>query len=259
VAFPKSARVGTIPPIPTSPRISDYTSTCRNGANLASPTLSAWLHHPVKSFREFYYRRESTDTPGNTAHVAIFSSPETVAAYVERLDTTTLAFAIDAAHIIGIVPPHQGSEYIILDNACGTGAAVEWIINEFGKQGVHLDITATDHSAVMMNEVAKRRERLNWGDNVKSILMDAQVHLSINYGLISGAQISSKYIYSCFHDIWNHVDSGLRQCAKKYLSCVAEEWTSCDNIVESSRALGLSRQCSENRSTKSQIPSTKIL
>jgi hypothetical protein len=254
VAFPC-----TTPPIPTSLHFSDFTSTCRNGANLASPTLSAWLHHPVKSFREFCYGRESTDTLGNTTQVAIFSNPETVAAYVERLDTTTLTFAIDAAHIIDVVPPRQGSEYIILDDACGTGAAVEWIINEFDKQGVRLDITATDHSAVMMNEVAKRRERLDWGHNVKSILMDAQVCLSINYGLISGAQISSKYIYSCFHDVWNHVDSQLRECAKKYSSCVAKEWTSCDNIMESSRALELSRPCSKNRPTKSQIPSTKIL
>jgi hypothetical protein len=40
---------------------------------------------------------------------------------------------------------------------------------------MELDITATDYSAVMMNEVTNRRERLNWGKNVKSLIMDAQV------------------------------------------------------------------------------------
>ena len=49
------------------------------------------------------------------------------------------------------------------------------MIKEFNKAGVQLDITATDHSAVMMNEVTKRRHRLDWGHNVKSIIMDAQV------------------------------------------------------------------------------------
>jgi ubiquinone/menaquinone biosynthesis C-methylase UbiE len=73
------------------------------------------------------------------------------------------------------VPPQKDIEYVILDNACGTGAAVEWIIDAFDKAGVPLDITATDHSAVMINEVTQRRERLNWGENVKSFIMDAQV------------------------------------------------------------------------------------
>lgn len=251
VFSPNLASFRTLPFLPTSPRISNLTGICRNGANLASPTLSAWLHRLAKSFREFFYSRESTDTPSNISQVAIFSSPETIGAYVERLDTTTLAFAIDAACIVDVVPPRHGYEYVILDDACGTGAAVEWIINEFDKRGVHLDITATDHSAVMMNEVAKRRERLNWGDNVKSLIMDAQVLLSIDYGLISGTEISCKYIYACFHDVWNHADSRLHECVKKYSSCLAKEWTNCDNIMENSRALELSRPCSKNRLPKS--------
>jgi ubiquinone/menaquinone biosynthesis C-methylase UbiE len=98
-------------------------------------------------------------------------------AYVERLDTTTLPFAIDAMHVTGLVPPHAGSEYVVLDDACGTGAAVEYVINQFKIAEVHLDITATDYSAVMMDQVAIRRERLNWGENVKTAIMDAQVYL----------------------------------------------------------------------------------
>ena len=82
---------------------------------------------------------------------------------------------MDAAHIIDLVPPHQGTQYVVLDNACGTGAAVEWLVNDFAAEGMELDITATDYSAVMMNEVTNRRERLNWGKNVKSLIMDAQV------------------------------------------------------------------------------------
>src|SRR6266496_5299603 len=136
----------------TNSVIFNITCTCRSGGKLAPSTLSAWLHHPVKSFRELCYGRESTDSSAYAALATdIFSSPETVAAYVERLDRATLAFAIDAAHVIDVVPPRKGSEYVILDNACGTGAAVEWIVNEFDKPGVSLVITATDHSAVMMN------------------------------------------------------------------------------------------------------------
>ena len=82
---------------------------------------------------------------------------------------------MDAAHIIGLVPPRQGTQYVVVDNACGTGAAVEWLLNEFAAEGMELDITATDYSAVMMNEVTNRRERLKWGRNVKSLIMDAQV------------------------------------------------------------------------------------
>jgi ubiquinone/menaquinone biosynthesis C-methylase UbiE len=82
---------------------------------------------------------------------------------------------MDAAHIVDLVPSNQGIQYVVLDNACGTGAAVEWLVNEFAAQGLELDITATDYSAVMMNEVTSRRERLNWGKNIKSFIMDAQV------------------------------------------------------------------------------------
>jgi ubiquinone/menaquinone biosynthesis C-methylase UbiE len=64
---------------------------------------------------------------------------------------------------------------MVLDDACGTGAAVEWIVKEFEEEDVDIEITATDTSAVMINEVTKRRERLNWGDNVKFVIMDAQV------------------------------------------------------------------------------------
>ena len=70
---------------------------------------------------------------------------------------------------------------MVLDNACGTGAAVEWMVNEFAAEGFELDITATDYSALMMNEVTKHRERLNWGRNVKSLIMDAQVQFQTKY------------------------------------------------------------------------------
>jgi len=139
---------------------------------LAHSKLYAWLHRSICAFGDVKQSRVSTHCHDPTT---VFSSPETVSAYVGRLDTTTLPFAIDAAYILDIVPPQQGTEYVVLDNACGTGAAVEWIIKEFDKAGVQLDITATDYSAVMMNEVTKRRHRLDWGDNVKSIIMDAQV------------------------------------------------------------------------------------
>ena len=105
----------------------------------------------------------------------IFSSPQLVSAYLERLDATTLPFAVDAAYILELVPPHQGREYVVLDDACGTGAAVEWIVREFNEKGVRFEIYATDHSAVMINEVENRRDRLGWGINVKCFLMDAKV------------------------------------------------------------------------------------
>lgn len=82
---------------------------------------------------------------------------------------------MDAAHIIDLIPPRQDTQYVVLDDACGTGAAVEWLVHEFAAEGMDLDITATDYSAVMMNEVANRRERLKWDKNVKSRMMDAQV------------------------------------------------------------------------------------
>lgn len=144
---------------------------------MASSTLYRWLHRSINALGDRYQSRKSSRSPRRYDRTAVFSNAETVSAYIERLDTTTLPFAIDATQIASLVPSHQGTEYVVLDNACGTGAAMEWIINEFNRQRVTLDITATDHSAVMMNEVTKRRERLNWGDNVKSILMDAQVCL----------------------------------------------------------------------------------
>ena len=106
----------------------------------------------------------------------LFSHPDAISAYLERLDATTLPFAVDAAHITKLIPPHQGEDYVVLDDACGTGAAVEWIIRQFEDIGVPLEIYATDNSAIMMNEVEKRKERLGWGRNVKTFLMDAQVY-----------------------------------------------------------------------------------
>ena len=115
--------------------------------------------------------RPLPDRPG------FFCSPESISAYVGRLEATTLPFAIDAAQLVELVPPRKETEYLVLDDACGAGAAIEWIINEFNKAEVALDITATDCSAVMINEVAKRRELHKWGENVKTFVMDAQVTL----------------------------------------------------------------------------------
>jgi ubiquinone/menaquinone biosynthesis C-methylase UbiE len=141
--------------------------------------------------------------------MAIFSKPDVVSAYVERLDATTLPFAIDAAHILELVPPNQGTEYVILDDACGTGAAVEWIVRAFAKADVPLQITATDQSAVMMNEVDKRRQRNSWSDDVRFVMMDAQVQFPHALKLIIGIEFSIQYLYACIHDIWDHVGSGL--------------------------------------------------
>jgi ubiquinone/menaquinone biosynthesis C-methylase UbiE len=109
----------------------------------------------------------------------LFSHPDIVSGYLERLDATTLPFTVDAACLIKLVPPRYGEKYVVLDDACGTGAAVEWIVQQFLVSGVDLEIDVMDNSAVMMNEVSKRRERLGWGDNVKTFLMDAQVLLAI--------------------------------------------------------------------------------
>lgn len=141
--------------------------------NLAPTLFHRWLHRSADMFSDVFRPR---DLPHQSyEHMAIFCNPEVVSAYVERLETTTLPFAIDAAHIINVVPPRKEEEYMVLDDACGTGAAVEWIIKEFEEEDLDIDITATDTSAVMINEVTKRRERLNWGDNVKFVIMDAQV------------------------------------------------------------------------------------
>jgi SAM-dependent methyltransferase len=174
---------------------------------LAHSKLYTWLHRSVSAFSDVKRSRESTHLLHHHDPTAVFSSPETVLAYVGRLDTTTLPFAIDAAHVLDIIPPQQETEYVVLDNACGTGAAVEWMIKEFIKAGVQLDITATDHSAVMMNEVTKRRHRLDWGNNVKSIIMDAQVVSICTTFIDVGAEVSESHFYACFHDVWDNVDS----------------------------------------------------
>jgi len=136
-------------------------------------------------------------------------------AYFARLEVTTLPFAIDAAHILELVPPKPGS--IVLDNACGTGAAVGWIIHEYEKAGVDLRIAATDFSAVMMNEVNTRRERLHWGDNVQTIIMDAQVS-SLGIVVMVEPAVSLEYVHSCLYDIWDYVDPGLQRGTKTYSS-----------------------------------------
>jgi hypothetical protein len=115
----------------------------------------------------------SPPTPRNQGES--LTTPDQIAAYVRRLDSTSLPFAIDAAHLLNLVPPPPDHDYSILDNACGSGAFVEWLIGQFEAVGVPLDITATDYSALMMNEVHGRRDRLNWGSNVKTAIMDAQV------------------------------------------------------------------------------------
>ena len=124
---------------------------------------------------------------------------------MERLDTTTLPFAKDAAQIIGLVPPQPGCEYLVLDDACGTGAAVEWIITEFNEVAIPLNIVATDYSAIMINEVERRARRQEWGANVKWVVMDAQVQISVKV-TNSGFMFPSQYIYACLYDIWHNVD-----------------------------------------------------
>jgi hypothetical protein len=141
--------------------------------NLAPKTLPKWLHRSVRAVSDLFRPRELVPHPYD--HMAVFSKPDVVSAYVERLDATTLPFAIDAAHILELVPPNPGTEYVVLDDACGTGAAVEWIVRAFAKADVPLKITATDQSAVMMNEVDKRRQRNSWGDDIRFVMMDAQV------------------------------------------------------------------------------------
>jgi ubiquinone/menaquinone biosynthesis C-methylase UbiE len=65
---------------------------------------------------------------------------------------------------------------VVLDNACGTGAAAEWLVGEFVQVGNrHFRVYATDRSAVMVNEVMKRVERC--GGLLSGTVMDAQVCL----------------------------------------------------------------------------------
>jgi len=142
-------------------------------------------------------------------HAAIFSSPDALSTYFARLDVATLPFAIDAAQIIGLDPSRKDSEYVVLDNACGTGAAVEWIVNQFQEADILLDITATDYSAVMMNEVGLRRGRLHWDSHIKSYIMDAQVRLPVVTRLTVEFDFSSKFIYACLYELCHHVDTRL--------------------------------------------------
>jgi 2-polyprenyl-3-methyl-5-hydroxy-6-metoxy-1,4-benzoquinol methylase len=129
----------------------------------------------------FFFRLLSKPRTNTQAQLArgnrgeSLTTPEQVAAYIRRLDTTSLPFAIDAAHLLNLAPPTPDRAYSILDNACGSGAFVEWLVREFEAVGAPVDITATDYSAVMMNEVQNRRDRANWGSNVKTAIMDAQV------------------------------------------------------------------------------------
>ena len=98
----------------------------------------------------------------------------------------------------------------MLDDACGTGAAVEWIIREFNEKGVRLEIYATDHSAVMMNEVENRRERLGWGINVECFLMDAQViYPHVAWIDDVGLNLSKEYLHTCFYELWDYVNTEL--------------------------------------------------
>jgi ubiquinone/menaquinone biosynthesis C-methylase UbiE len=157
----------------STPRQKVFARSCLDIVILESSPSSNWLHRALSNLRNTF--RQSNAQPHASAHSAVLPSPDEISAYVERLDTTTLPFAIDAMHVISLLPPHTGDEYLVLDNACGTGAAGEYAIEQFEKKGMELDIALTDHSAVMMAQVATRREQLNWGQNVKSVIMDAQV------------------------------------------------------------------------------------
>jgi len=160
-------------------------------------------------FSSIFRRRTDASPSVGDDHAAIFSSPETLSAYFARLDVATLPFAIDAARLIAVVPPLRDGEYVVLDNACGTGAAVEWTVKQFQDADVPLDITATDYSAVMMNEVELRRERLHWESDVKSFIMDAQVTLLKMMKLTLEFNISSEFIYACLYEFCNNVDTRL--------------------------------------------------
>jgi len=123
-------------------------------------------------------RKNDTNDSKNieaTLHSEVFTRPEDVAAFAHRLEMTSLPFAIETAYIINLVPPTNHSNYVVLDNACGPGALVEWLVKEITQNKVPFSIDATDYSALMMNEVQKRKERLVWGENVKTTVMDAQV------------------------------------------------------------------------------------
>jgi hypothetical protein len=136
---------------------------------------------------------------------------------------------------------------------------VEWLVNEFAAEGMELDITATDYSAVMMNEVTNRRERLNWGKNVKSWIMDAQVpQFSVNK-LISDSELSREYIYSCLHDVWDNVDPRFHARPEMYAPRSATQRTRSYNVLEISRKLGLSRARRSNCIPRSFLPTPVLL
>ena len=146
---------------------------CQIWDKLAASLLTRW----VFSFLTKRSKNNTNDLKDieATLRVEAFRRPEDVAAYARRLETTSLPFAIDAAHIINLVPPTNDSSYGVLDNACGSGALIEWLVKELTRNEVPFSITGTDYSALMMNEVQNRRERLGWGGNVKTTIMDAQV------------------------------------------------------------------------------------
>jgi len=148
-------------------------AACQIEDKLATSLLSRWIFSLLaKGCKND--PNDSKDIEG-ALRSETFTRQEDVAAYAHRLERTSLPFAIEAAYIINLVPPTDHSNYVVLDNACGSGALVEWLVNEITQNEVPFSIDATDYSALMMNEVQERRERLGWGENVKTAIMDAQV------------------------------------------------------------------------------------
>lgn len=154
-------------PLPSAP--------CQIVNKLAASLLSRWIFSLLAKPRQ---DRDPSREHEVTVRGETFTKPEDVAAYARRLEATCLPFAVEAAHAINLVPPTAISKYVVLDNACGSGAFVEWLVQEFERIDVPYSITATDYSALMMNEVQNRRERLGWSGSVRTVIMDAQVNSS---------------------------------------------------------------------------------
>ena len=77
---------------------------------------------------------------------------------------------------LGVSSIKDGSDLVVLDQACGTGVVADRLYKLFPDAG--LNLTCTDYSGAMLNLLESRAEKNGW-KGLRTQQCDAQVCLSL--------------------------------------------------------------------------------
>lgn len=122
---------------------------------------------------------------------------------IKMTETVCTPFAIRQYQLLGLLPPVD-THPRVLDNACGSGRQAEVLQQAYADAEKPIDITCCDISPGMISSVERRIKEGKW-NNVKTLVVNAEVYSISVLSLTLGTGLSCQIIHARFHVLRDHV------------------------------------------------------